>query len=138
QVELQRGDTWIPFALPGYLDVNQEETIRFPLDYTFRNNTAPSLMMQANHSFMDFSIADHRIYHVADQPRSVGNYITDVPLPAQPGGAYLTIHIRVPERGLHRIQLPELYIADEAVYLKNQLRSDLPALILNSLLFWSA
>lgn len=133
--EIKQGDEWVPITLPGYIDLHGRETIRCKLDYSFENGATPSFIMQANHSFLDVSLDGKTIYHVDPQPKSFGNYFVNTKLPSQVQGKYLEIGMSAPENSLHRIQLPELFIADEAVFLKQQLENDALSIVLNGLLF---
>ena len=131
QVELlqQGGATMI--SLPEFLDVQGELWLRATLNYSFEGANTPSLILQANHTFMDFYLNGEPIYSVPEQDHSLGNYFTHIPLPTQIEDGVLEIRITVPEKGIKRIQVPALFIGDEAAYLKSMICHDIPSLLLN-------
>lgn len=135
QVEMKQDNEWIPIELPSYIDVNGTEILRVKLNYEFTSTTIPSFIMQANHSFMDIYLDNHIIYHVEPQSYSLGNYFTNVSLPFMAKDRNLEIHIQVPEKGLQRIQLSQIQIVEESVFIKNQFSQDLPSIIINCLIF---
>lgn len=125
-----------PVSLPAYFDVDGELRLLMSLSYRFSGNTAPSFIVQANHSFMTILLDGQEIYRVEPQERSLGNYFTHVPLPSQLDGAELEVLITVPEGGIDRIEFPAPVVADEAVYLRQQLLHDTPSLVLSSLILF--
>lgn len=124
-------------VLPGYFNVMDETRLQFTLDYAFSGRTVPSLILQANHTFMTILLDGDVIYRVEPQPYSLGNYFTHIPLPQKASGAQLEILITVPEHGIHRISIPSLIIANEAVFLRQQVLQDIPALLLNIVILFS-
>ncbi|MEG1560435.1 MAG: GGDEF domain-containing protein [Clostridia bacterium] len=124
-------------TLPNYFDVTGETRLQFTLDYAFTGQTIPSLILQANHTFMTILLDEKTIYHVEPQPYSLGNYFTHIPLPQKASGAQLEIIVAVPANGMTRISMPDLVIANEAVFLKQQIMRDLPSLLLNALILFS-
>lgn len=138
QLEQWEDGLWKDVSLPCYVDMSGEARFRAFLTYEFSANTSPSLIVQANHTFMTFYLNGEEIYSVEDRPLSLGNYFARIPLPVRADGDELEICIRVPARGLQRIQIPEMIIADEAVFLKSMIGDDLLTLILNLLIFFCA
>lgn len=124
-------------ALPDFFDVDDSIQLNFTLEYAFSDRTVPSLIIQANHTFMSIVLDGKVIYHVEPQTYSLGNYFTNIRLPQVAKGAQLEIHVSVPEKGLSRIQIPNLLICDEAVFLRQQVMKDVPSLLLNTLILLS-
>ncbi|MEG1873454.1 MAG: hypothetical protein RR194_05345, partial [Ruthenibacterium sp.] len=137
EAELIRNGQHSTIQLPRYFDVTGETRLRFTLNYTFTGRTVPSLILQANHTFMTILLDGETLYQVEPQPYSIGNYFTHIPLPQNASDAQLEILVRVPANGLTRISMPDLIIANEAVFLKQQLLLDIPSLLLNTLILFS-
>lgn len=135
--ELVSGQQRESVTLPAFFDVTDVTRLQFTLDYDFSNRTVPSLMFQANHTFMTILLDGEELYRVEPKPYSLGNYFTHVPLPQKASGAQLEIQITVPQKGLEHIEVPELVIADEAVFLRQQVLRDAPSLLLNTLILLS-
>ena len=124
-------------ALPDYFDVTGDTRLQFTLDYAFSGRTTPSLILQANHTFMTILLNGEILYHVEPQTYSLGNYFTHIPLPQKVNDGHLEIRVTVPANGLTHVSMPELIIANEAVFLKQQVLRDIPALVLNTLILLS-
>lgn len=137
EAERWEDGSWTAFSLPGYLEMDSEERLRIKLDYSFSENTTPSLILQANHTFMSFHLGNEILYEVKAQDRSLGNYFTHIPLPSQVQSEYLEIDITSADKASHRVLLPEVYISDEASFFKAQTVKDIPSLILSTWILWS-
>ncbi|MDD2957876.1 MAG: GGDEF domain-containing protein [Lachnospiraceae bacterium] len=124
-------------VLPDYFDVMGETRLQFTLDYAFSGRTVPSLILQANHTFMTILLDGEVLYRVEPQTYSLGNYFTHIPLPQKVSNGQLEIRVTVPENGLTRVSMPELIIANESVFLRQQVLRDIPALVLNILILLS-
>ncbi|MEG1987746.1 MAG: GGDEF domain-containing protein [Oscillibacter sp.] len=135
--ELICGGQRTELALPDYFDVIGETRLQFTLEYAFSGRTVPSLILQANHTFMTILLDGEELYRVEPRPYSLGNYFTRIPLPQEAHGALLEIRVTVPESGLTRVSMHALVIANEAAFLTQQILRDVPALILNTLIFLS-
>lgn len=130
------GDEKTPVMLPSYFDVQGELRLRMSLTYQFKDHTAPSFIVQANHSFMTVLLDGQEIYHVEQRDHSLGNYFINVPLPSQLNEAELEVRITVPQGGIERIEFSAPIIADESVYLKEQILNDIPSLMLSTLILF--
>lgn len=130
------GDTQKPVLLPSYFDVHGELRLRMSLTYQFTEYTAPSFIMQANHSFMTILLDGQEIYRVEPRNHSLGNYFVNIPLPPQLNGAVLEIRITIPDGGIKRIEFPTPIVANESVYLRQQLLYDVPSLLLSTQIFF--
>ncbi|MDD3347741.1 diguanylate cyclase [Oscillibacter sp.] len=124
-------------TLPDYFDVTGETRLQFTLDYAFSGRTVPSLILQANHTFMTILLDGEVLYRVEPRPYSPGNYFTRIPLPQKVSGGQLEIRVTVPANGLTHVSMPALTIANEAVFLRQQVLLDIPALLLNTLILFS-
>lgn len=124
-------------TLPEFFDVDKSMQLNFTLNYAFSAQTVPSLVLQANHTFMTIILDGEEIYHVNPQAYSLGNYFVNVHLPQVAKGAQLEIHVSVPENGIDRIQIPNLIIGNEAVILREQALDDTFSLLLNTLILLS-
>ncbi|MEG1683994.1 MAG: GGDEF domain-containing protein [Oscillospiraceae bacterium] len=132
--ELIRDGQHTGITLPQHFDVIGETKLEFTLEYAFTGRTVPSLILQANHTFMTIFLDGELLYQVQPQPYSLGNYFTHIPLPQKASGAQLEILVTVPENGLTRVSMSDLIIANEAVFLKQQIRQDSLSLLLNTLI----
>ena len=135
--ELVSGSQKKSVTLPVHFDVADATRLEFTLNYSFSGRTVPSLILQANHTFLTIRLDGEELFHVEPKPYSLGNYFTHIPLPQRVNGARLEIQIAVPPNGLSRIEVPELIIANEAVFLKQQVLRDIPSLLLNALILFS-
>ncbi|MEG1497745.1 MAG: hypothetical protein RR385_10280, partial [Clostridiales bacterium] len=135
--ELISGGQHSKISLPDYFDVKGETRLEFMLNYEFSGQTVPSLILQANHSFMTILLNDEVIYSVEPQPYSLGNYFTNIPLPQKAKDAELEIRVTLPPTGLTRVSMPDLIIADEGVFLKEHVLNDIPTILLNTLILFS-
>ena len=129
-------DAQTPVPLPSYFDVHDELRLRMSLNYRFADYTTPSFIVQANHSFMTILLDGRELYRVEPMAHSLGNYFVNVPLPSQLDGAELEIRISVPENGIERIEFPVPIVADESVYLRQQILHDVPTLLLSTLILF--
>lgn len=136
QVTLIDGGGERPLLLPAYIDVEGEVTLRATLDYSFAGHTAPTLMLQANHTFMTFLLDGEELYRVEPRDHSLGNYFAHIPLPAQAENATLEIKISVPENGQKRVQIPAITIAAEGQFIKELVGDCLPSLVLNAMILF--
>ncbi|MEG2501008.1 MAG: GGDEF domain-containing protein [Oscillospiraceae bacterium] len=125
------------FTLPTYFDVNGETKLQFTLNYEFSDRTVPSLILEANHTFITVLFNGDEIYSVEPQPYSFGNYFTHILLPQKAIDAKLEIYVTVPKNGISRVSMPSLIIANEAVYLEKQILRDTPSLMMNTLILLS-
>lgn len=121
-------------TLPFFFDVVGETRLQFNLDYSFSGRTVPSLILQANHTFMTILLDGETIYRVEPKPYSLGNYFTHIPLPQKANDSQLEIIITIPEKGLSHVSMPDLIIANEAVFIRGQVLKDLPSLSLNMII----
>ncbi|MEG1314112.1 MAG: GGDEF domain-containing protein [Anaerovoracaceae bacterium] len=137
EAELISNDQHSNISLPDYFDVLGETSLLFNLNYSFSGRTIPSLILQANHTFMTILLDGETIYHVEPKPYSLGNYFTHIPLPQKANGAQLEIIVTVPENGLSHVSMPDLIIANEGVFVKEQILEDLPSLSLNIVILLS-
>ncbi|MDD3278587.1 MAG: hypothetical protein PHG16_06845, partial [Lachnospiraceae bacterium] len=135
--ELISGGQRTKISLPNFFDVIGETQLQFTLDYDFSGRTVPSLILQANHTFMTILLNGEVLYRVEPQTYSLGNYFTHIPLPQKVSNGQLQIYVTVPPNGLTRVSMPELIIANESVFLRQQILRDIPALVLNTLILLS-
>lgn len=135
--ELISGGQRTKITLPNHFDVIDETQLQFTLNYDFSGRTVPSLILQANHTFMTILLDGEVLYHVEPQTYSLGNYFTHIPLPQKVTNGQLQIQVTVPANGLTRVSMPELIIANESVFLKQQVIRDIPSLVLNTLILFS-
>lgn len=136
QVTLTDGRGEQPLQLPNHIDVEGEVTLRTTLDYSFAGNTSPTLILQANHTFMTFVLDGVELYRVEPRGHSLGNYFVHIPLPTQMENAPLEIKISVPENGQKRVQIPAITIAAEGQFIKELVRDCLPSLVLNTMILF--
>lgn len=134
EIEVENAGKWDTIKLPIFIDVENKKKLKISLNYNFENDTKPCIIIQANHTFMTFYLNGKEIYTVAPQEKSLGNYFLSVPLPSKADNDTLEIAITSTENGLHRIQVPQLFITDDALYLKKILKSDTIAIALNILI----
>lgn len=133
-VQLIADESITNIHLPSFIDINDGVTLRLNLNYLFTKETKPSLIIQANHSYMSFSLNGNEIYKINDTGYSQGNYIARILLPEETENDILDIKITVPENSSSRILVPEIYIGDEAIFLGGQLRNDVFTILLNTLI----
>lgn len=138
QVEVESINGIQNVYLPAYLEVEGEIILRASLTYQFDNYRNPSLILQANHTFMTFYFDDKELYSVKNEPYSLGNYFAKIPLPSRANGEVLEIHIKVVKHGLSRIQVPQIIILPQSEHLESVIASDLPSLLVNLLILFSS
>ena len=130
------GDSKTPVSLPSFFDIEDELRLRIPLTYRFTEYTSPSFIVQANHSFMTILLDGREIYRVEPTQHSLGNYFVNIPLPPQLNDSEIEICITVPKGGINRIEFPAPIVMNESVFLRQNILSDAPSLILNTLILF--